>query len=157
MNATQQLSAGAGLSSTTSLPGILPKLGWPLVRVITGLMLIPHGAQKLFGWFGGYGLTATGEFFEGGLGMSPGLLWAGLAGLVEFFGGLALVFGLLSRSAALAVLVLMLVALSVHIPQGYFWTEGGIEFPLMWAVLALAIVLRGGGEYSLDGKLGFRL
>lgn len=144
-------------------PSIIPlinswsALSWPMVRIVTGLLLIPHGAQKFFGWFGGYGLTATGQFFENSLGMSPGILFAGAAGLVEFLGGIALVLGLLTRPAALAVSVLMLVALSVHIPQGFFWTNGGIEFPLMWAVLALAIALRGGGAYSLDAKLGLRL
>ncbi len=150
-------------SATTDTPSLIPLLdrlavfGWPLVRIITGLLLIPHGAQKLFGWFGGHGLVATGQFFESGLGMSPGVLWAGLAGAVEVVGGLALVLGLLTRPAALAVTVLMMVALTVHIPQGFFWTEGGIEFPLMWAVLAFALFLRGGGAYSLDGKLGLRV
>ncbi len=132
----------------------LSNLAWPLVRVVTGLLLIPHGAQKLFGWFGGYGLEATGQFFAGSLGMNPGILWAGLAGAVEFFGGLALVFGLLTRPAALAVAVLLAVTLTVHAAQGFFWTNGGIEYPLMWFVLAVAIVLRGGAELSLDKKLG---
>ncbi len=143
----------------SALPGLdrITPLAWPLVRIITGLLLIPHGAQKLFGWFGGHGLSATGQYFESALGMSPGLLWAGLAGAVEVFGGIALVLGLLTRPAALAVLVLMTVALSVHVPQGFFWTAGGIEYPLMWSVLALAILLHGGGRYSLDARLGLRL
>ncbi len=135
----------------------LSGLAWPLVRVITGLLLIPHGAQKLFGWFGGHGLAGTGQFFESTLGMSPGVLWAGLAGGVEFLGGIALVLGLLTRPAALGVVVLMAVAMTVHIPQGFFWSDGGYEYPLMWGVLALAIVLRGGGAWSLDAKLGLRL
>jgi putative oxidoreductase len=67
--------------------------------------------------------------------MQPGLPFALLAGLVEFFGGLAL--GLLTRPAALAVVVLMGVALSVHAPHGFFWTNGGIEYPLMWGLIAL--------------------
>jgi putative oxidoreductase len=135
----------------------LAPFGWPLARITTGLMLIPHGAQKLFGWFGGHGLSGTGQFFETALGMSPGMLWAGLAGTVEVFGGLALVLGLLTRPAALAVAVLMAVALTVHLPQGLFWTEGGIEVPLMWGAMAVAVLLRGGGEYSLDAKLGLRI
>lgn len=143
-------------SSAFLLPFVdkLPSLAWPLVRVVVGLMLIPHGAQKLFGWFGGYGLSATGQYFESSLGMSPGVLWAGLAGSVEFFGGLALVLGLLTRPAALGIAVFMAVALTVHIPNGFLWTNGGVEYPLMWGILALAIVLRGGGEWSLDKKLG---
>ena len=147
-------------TTTPSLAGILDRyahLGWPMVRIITGLLLIPHGAQKLFGWFGGHGLAATGQFFDSALGMSPGILWAGLAGSVEFFAGLALVLGILTRPAALAVAVLLFVALTVHIPAGFFWTNGGIEYPLMWAVLALAIFLKGGGAYSLDARLGLRI
>ncbi|WP_405233696.1 DoxX family protein [Lentisalinibacter salinarum] len=148
------------LNATLNTPRVLPAadrmatLAYPLVRVTTGLMLIPHGAQKLFGWFGGYGLTATGQYFESTLGMSPGILFATLAGLVEVFGGLALVLGLLTRPAALAVAVFMAVALSVHIPNGFFWTAGGIEYPLMWGLLAVAIFLRGGGPYSLDARFG---
>ena len=143
--------------STPTLQSVADKastLAWPIVRIAAGLMLIPHGAQKLFGWFGGYGLEATGQFFETSLGMSPGILMAGAAGAVEFFGGLALVLGLFTRPAALAVAVLLGVALTVHIPNGFFWTNGGVEYPLMWALVALAIALRGGGELSLDKKLG---
>lgn len=135
----------------------LAPLAWPIVRIITGLLLMPHGAQKLFGWFGGGGLSGTGQFFESSLGMSPGVLWAGLAGTVELFGGLALVLGLLTRPAALGVVILMAVAMSVHIPQGFFWSDGGYEYPLMWGVLGLAILLRGGGAYSLDARLGLRI
>lgn len=149
--------------ATTITPSRVPlfdrlaPLAYPLVRVTTGLLLIPHGAQKLFGWFGGYGLTATGQYFESQLGMSPGVLFAALAGLVEFAGGLALVLGLLTRPAALAVAVFMAVALSVHLPSGFFWTAGGFEYPLMWGLLALAIVLHGGGRYSLDARFGLRI
>jgi putative oxidoreductase len=133
----------------------LSVLSYPIVRVTAGLLLMPHGAQKLFGWFGGYGLTATGEFFATQLSLQPGLLFALLAGMVEFFGGLALVLGLLTRPAALAVAFLMAVAaFGVHLPNGFFWTDGGLEYPLMWGLLALAIVLQGGGRYSLDRRLG---
>ena len=133
-------------------------LAWPIVRVTAGLLLMPHGAQKLFGWFGGYGLTATGEFFSGSLGLEPGLLFAFLAGFVEFFGGLALVLGLLTRPAALGVAGLMAVAaFGVHLPNGFFWTEGGLEYPLMWGLLAIAIFLRGGDRFSLDRRLGLPL
>jgi putative oxidoreductase len=133
-------------------------LSYPLVRITAGLLLMPHGAQKLFGWFGGYGLTATGEFFGTQLGLQPGLLFALLAGLVEFFGGLALVLGLLTRPAALAVAVLMGVAmLGVHLPNGFFWTSDGYEYPLMWGLIALALLLGGGGRYSLDRRFSLPL
>lgn len=150
-------------ASTTTTPSILPLIGRlsvfaePIVRIAAGLLLIPHGAQKLFGWFGGYGLTATGQYFEGQLGMSPGVLFAGAAGSVEFFGGIALVLGLFTRPVAAAVAVLMAVALTVHVPNGFFWSNGGIEYPLMWGLLAIAIFLRGGGQYSLDARLGVRI
>jgi len=144
-------SALAGIGR--SLDNLAP-LAWPIVRITTGLLLMPHGAQKLFGWFGGHGLEATGQFFAANLGMEPGILFAFLAGFVEFFGGLALVLGLLTRPAALGVAVLMGVAMSVHIPNGFFWNAGGYEYPLMWGLLTIAIFLRGGGEASLDRKLG---
>ena len=146
-----QSSALAGIGR--SLDGLAP-LAWPIVRITTGLLLMPHGAQKLFGWFGGHGLEATGQFFAGSLGLEPGILFAFLAGFVEFFGGLALVLGLLTRPAALGVAVLMGVAMTVHLPNGFFWSTGGYEYPLMWGLLAVAIFLRGGGEASLDRKLG---
>jgi len=135
----------------------LAELSWPLVRISTGLLLVPHGSQKLFGWFGGYGLAGTGHFFDS-VGLHPGVLLALLAGLVEFFGGLALAFGLLTRPAALAVAVLMGVAiLGVHLPNGFFWTSGGFEYPLLWGLIAIAIFLRGGGRFSLDARFGLPL
>lgn len=148
---TTDVSAPAGVFDR------LAPLAWPLVRITAGLLLVPHGAQKLFGWFGGYGLTATGQYFEGTLGMEPGFLFALAAGLIEFFGGLAIALGLFTRPAALAVSAFLAVALTVHIPNGFFWTAGGIEYPLLWSVTAFAIFLRGGDRFSLDRKLGLRI
>ncbi|WP_435106139.1 DoxX family protein [Arhodomonas sp. AD133] len=153
---TTQTSTRTLTQAPAGLAG-LADLGYPLMRVTAGLLLMPHGAQKLFGWFGGYGLAGTGEFFAGSLGLEPGIVFALLAGLVEFVGGLALVLGLLTRPAALAVAVFMAVALSVHVPNGFFWTNGGIEYPLMWGLMAVGILLRGGDRYSLDARLGLRI
>lgn len=127
-----------------------------LVRVAAGAFLVPHGAQKLFGWFGGYGLEATGQFFQAQLGFSNGYLAALGAGSVEFFGGLALALGLLTRASALAITVLLLVASTFHFDAGFFWTEGGWEYSILWAVVALGFVTKGGGRYSLDNALGIR-
>lgn len=130
-------------------------LAWPIVRIFTGLILMPHGAQKLFGWFGGKGFAATAQGFEQGLGLVPGPLWAGLVAGTEFFGGLLLVLGLLTRPAALGVVTIMAVAVfAVHLPNGFFWGNGGYEYPLLWGLMALAILFRGGGEMSLDRAVG---
>ena len=146
-------------SSKPVIPAIAPltaalsPLAEPLVRITTGLLLVPHGAQKLFGWFGGYGLEATGQFFATKLALPASL--ALVSGLIEFFGGLLLAAGLLTRPVAALVAGLMAGAiLTVHLPAGYFWTDGGFEYPLMWGLLALAFVLRGGGKYSVDALIG---
>ncbi|WP_296714728.1 DoxX family protein [Rhodoblastus sp.] len=125
----------------------------PMVRVTAGLLLMPHGAQKLFGLFGGYGLEATGQFFAAKLGLPASL--ALVAGLIEFFGGLFLALGLLTRPVAALVVGLMGAAvLSVHLGAGFFWTNGGFEYPLFWGIVALSYVIRGGGAYSLDARIG---
>ena len=132
----------------------LSGLSYPLIRVAAGLILVPHGAQKLFGWFGGYGLEGTAGFFAQNLGLEPGMFFAVLVGATEFFGGLLLALGLLTRPAAAAIAVLMAVAITVHLPNGFFWTSGGYEYPLLWGLIALAIAFRGGGELSVDRKIG---
>jgi len=125
----------------------------PMVRVAAGLLLLPHGAQKLFGWFGGYGVEATGQFFAAKLGLPASL--ALIAGLIEFFGGIALALGLATRIVAALVVGLRAAAvLLVHWPIGFFWTAGGFEYPLLWGLVALAFVFRGGGRYSLDALIG---
>lgn len=124
------------------------------LRVAAGLFLVPHGAQKLFGWFGGYGLEATGQFFETQLGFANGWLAALAAGSVEVFAGLALALGLATRVSAAMVAGLLLVALTVHLPAGFFWTGGGWEYPALWAIVALTFVAKGGGSLSLDRLIG---
>lgn len=126
------------------------------VRITTGLLLVPHGAQKLFGWFGGHGLEGTSQFFVTKLGL-PGTL-ALVAGLIEFAGGLALAMGLLTRPVAALVAGLMAVAVfGVHWNIGFFWTAGGFEYPLLWGMVALSYAVRGGGRYALDRVLGREL
>jgi putative oxidoreductase len=148
------------LSSTRPLiPALRPlyqsltPLAEPMVRAATGLFLLPHGAQKLFGWFGGYGLEATSQFFAAKLGLPPAL--ALIAGLIEFFGGIALAIGLATRVAAALVAGMMIVAVvQVHLGAGFFWTSGGFEYPLFWAIAALASVIKGGGRFSVDALIG---
>mgnify|MGYP002078891724 CR=1 FL=1 len=136
-----------------ALTDALSPLAEPALRIATGLLLVPHGAQKLFGLFGGYGLTATGQFFATKLGLPAS--FALLAGLIEFVGGLMLAAGLLTRPvAALVAGVMAVAAFGVHLPNGFFWTAGGFEYPLLWGVAALYFALRGGGRYSLDAVVG---
>jgi putative oxidoreductase len=153
MSLVSTSSAKPLIPGVAALERALSPFAEPLVRVAAGLLLLPHGAQKLFGWFGGYGVDATGQFFAAKLGLPES--FALLAGLIEVFGGLALAAGFLTRAAAALVFGLMAVAIIwVHLPVGYFWMTGGFEYPLMWAVVALAFVFRGGGAYSVDALIG---
>lgn len=157
MSATAFVSSGSPnkplVPALARVTDAFSPLGEPLVRVATGLMLVPHGAQKLFGWFGGYGLDATGQFFAAKLGLPPS--FALLAGLIEFVGGLLLALGLATRAVAALVVGLMAVAIvHVHLGAGFFWTSGGYEYPLLWGLVALSFVLRGGGRFSVDRLIG---
>jgi len=145
-----------GLPTLEGLLGRFEGLGDVAARVVAGAFLMPHGAQKLFGWFGGYGLEATGQFFQSQLGFSNGYLAALGAGSVEFFGGLALALGLFTRTAAIAITAMLLVASTVHFGAGFFWTGGGWEYPILWAILAASFAVKGGGRYSLDQILGIK-
>ncbi len=132
----------------------LGEFGEPLIRVATGLLLMPHGAQKLFGLFGGGGISGTVGFLTQ-IGIEPALPAAILLALTEFFGGLFLALGLLTRPAALAITVSMAVAMFVvHLGNGFFATNGGYEFALLWGLVAFGFVLRGGGRYSIDARIG---
>lgn len=124
-----------------------------ILRVGLGLALIPHGAQKLFGWFGGYGLEGTGQWMDS-IGLQPGMLMAALAGSAEFFGGLALVLGLLTRPAAALTAFTMLVAIfSVHIGNGFFMSNNGYEYGFVLLVASLSLLVSGGGKFSLDRRI----
>jgi putative oxidoreductase len=123
------------------------------LRIPVGVIFAAHGAQKLFGWFGGYGLEGTGQWM-GSIGLAPGYLMALLAGSAEFFGGLALVLGLLVRPAAAALAFAMLVAVfAVHIDKGLFVSNNGYEFGLALLAVAVSLVVTGAGRASLDAAL----
>jgi putative oxidoreductase len=123
------------------------------LRVGAGAIFTAHGAQKLFGWFGGYGLEGTAGWMAS-IGLEPGLLMAAMAGGAEFFGGLLLIAGLLVRPAALALAVAMIVAIvMVHLPNGLFMSNNGYEFGLALLVVSVALVFRGAGSFSVDSAL----
>lgn len=124
-----------------------------ILRVPVGLILAAHGAQKLFGWFGGNGLAGTAGWMSS-IGIEPGYLMAILAGSAEFFGGLALILGLLTRPAAVAAAFTMLVAIfSVHISNGLFAANNGYEYALTLMVALIALAVQGGGQLSVDQAL----
>ncbi|MBA6133215.1 MULTISPECIES: DoxX family protein [Pseudomonas] len=142
LNALFSTRAGAGLS---------------IIRILVGIIFVAHGAQKLFGMFGGYGLEGTGQWMESigqwmeSIGLAPGYLMALLSGSAEFFGGLALVLGLLARPAALALSVTLIVAIfSVHIGNGLFMSNNGYEFALALLAGTVAVMIEGAGRFSLD-------
>jgi len=144
------------MNNTTFITRLLQsQAGWAafVLRVPVGIILIAHGAQKLFGWFGGYGLEGTGQFMAS-LGLEPGYLMALLAGSAEFFGGLALVLGILTRPAALMSAFTMAVAMfTAHIGNGLFMANNGYEYALTLLVVSAALAIQGAGRFSLDALL----
>lgn len=125
-----------------------------IIRIIIGLGLAAHGAQKLFGWFGGYGIAGTGGFFEG-IGFKPGRLFALAAGLGEVGGGLLTFLGLGGALGPVIVVLVMLVAIgAVHLGKGFFTDKGGFELPALYIVGALAVAFAGGGAFTLDRLFG---
>ena len=122
------------------------------LRLALGSVFIGHGGQKLFGWWGGYGFEATSQFFENKLGLTPGHLHAALAGGGEFIGGILIILGLLTRFAAAQAAVIMGVAIwTVH--RSAFFSPAGMEFPLTLLLIAVALVITGGGALSVDARL----
>lgn len=127
--------------------------GLTVLRIVAGLTFAAHGAQKLFGWFGGYGLEGVGQWMES-IGLTPGYLMALMAGSAEFFGGLALILGLLVRPAAAMLAVTMLVAIvTVHLANGFFMSNNGYEFALALLAISIALVIEGAGKLSLDKRI----
>lgn len=123
------------------------------LRIPVGIILMAHGAQKLFGWFGGYGLEGTGKWMAS-IGLEPGFIMALLAGSAEFFGGLALLLGFLTRPAAAVSAFTMVVAIfSVHFANGLFMVNNGYEFALSLFAATLALTIQGSGRLAVDNKL----
>lgn len=128
-----------------------------ILRVPVGIILAAHGAQKLFGWFGGYGLEGTGQWMAS-IGLEPGFLMALMAGSAEFFGGLALIFGLLTRPAAAVSAFTMVIAIfTVHFANGLFMSNNGYEFALALFAATLALAFQGAGRLSLDNLVAEKL
>jgi putative oxidoreductase len=128
--------------------------GLLILRLVCGGLFAVHGSQKLFGWFGEYGLSGTGTFLEG-LGFRPGRLFAAADGLAEFGGGVLLVLGLFGPIAAAAIIAGMVVAiLTVHMGNGLLAITNGVELPLLYIASALCLALTGPGPYSIDAALG---
>ncbi len=146
---TEVLATHAGSAATVS-------------RVTLAAVMFPHGAQKLLGWWGGYGFEGSHAFLTGQIGL-PGPLATGII-LLEFFGPLLLVLGLLTRPVALAMIGIMIGAIAtVHWPFGFFmnWTGAqggeGFEFHLLVIAIAVALVIQGAGALSLDGRFARKL
>lgn len=128
--------------------------GLLILRIVVGLLFFGHGAQKLFGWFGGYGLQGSRGFFES-LGYRPGHVMAGLAGAAELSAGVLLVAGFLTPLASAAIIGVMLNAVFTAKRQAGLWN--GYELDLVYATAATALAFTGAGLYSVDGWLGLGL
>jgi putative oxidoreductase len=149
--ATPSLAARAVHALSATHAGVAATV----LRVTLGLVIFPHGAQKLLGWFGGYGFAGTMGFLTGTVGLATPL--ALLVIMAEFFGSLALIAGLFSRAAAVGIATVMVGAIAtVHAPNGFFmnWTGQqageGFEYHILVIGMALAILIQGSGRLSVD-------
>ena len=125
-------------------------LGLLIIRLVVGVLFIGHGAQKLFGKFGGYGLKGTGGWFES-IGMKPGVTMALFAGLAELIGGILFAVGFLTPLASLLIAGTMIMAIvKVHAPNGLWATSNGYEYNLTLLAVAIGVALTGPGKYALD-------
>jgi putative oxidoreductase len=127
-----------------------------LIRLVVGLTLAAHGAQKLFGWFGGPGYDKVARGFAG-RGLRPGWLWAGLAILGEVGGGLSLALGFLTPLGAAGALGAMFMAVTTQVKNGFFNDHGGFEYPLALLAMSLAVGIAGPQAYSLDALFDIAL
>ncbi len=125
-------------------------IGLLIIRVVIGVLFIGHGAQKLFGSFGGYGLKGTGGWFES-IGMKPGVTMALIAGITELIGGILFALGLLTPLAGIMIAGTMVMAIvKVHGANGLWSTANGYEYNLTLLAVAIGVALIGPGQYALD-------
>jgi putative oxidoreductase len=142
------------MSNTFALETTAVSIGLLVLRLVVGLSMAAHGSQKIFGWFGGYGLAGTGGFFES-LGFRPGKTFAFMAGASEIFSGLLIALGLLGPvGPAILLSVMIVAALTVHLKNGYFAQANGIEVTVLFGVAAIALAFTGFGQFSLDAVTG---
>jgi putative oxidoreductase len=128
-----------------------------LVRLVVGLAMAAHGAQKLFGWFGGHGVAGTGGFLEQ-IGFRPGRMFALATGLGETGGGLLTALGLFGALGPALIVMIMIVAIvTVHLPKGFWVANGGYELNALYIAGAIAVAYAGNGAYSLDRALGLSI
>jgi putative oxidoreductase len=128
---------------------VMASIGLFIIRLVVGLTFAGHGTQKLFGWFGGHGLKGTGGFFES-IGIRPGVTMAFLAGVSELVAGLLFAAGVwVPVAAALIVLTMLVAIVKVHGQNGFWITEGGIEYNVILIAVAVGVALTGPGEYVL--------
>jgi len=127
------------------------------LRLIAGVIFSAHGGQKLFAWFGGYGLEGTGQWMES-IGLAPGYFMALIAGSAEFFGGLLLIVGFLTRPTGFVLAITMVIAIfSFHIDNGMFMATDGYEFALALFAISVSLMFSGAGKLSIDSAVAQRL
>ncbi|MEH6735049.1 MAG: DoxX family protein [Shewanella sp.] len=127
------------------------------LRLPVGIIFMAHGGQKLFGWFGGYGLEGTGQWMAS-IGIEPGVIMAFLAGSAELVGGLFILLGLLTRPAAVVLAFTMIIAIaSVHISNGLFMANNGYEFALALLAASVSLALSGSGKVAIDNAISTKL
>jgi putative oxidoreductase len=140
----------------SSIYATFDPIALPLLRLTMGLILVPHGCQKLFGWFGGLGFEKFTDIFDK-MGWHPAVFWVALVALTESVGGLLLAFGFLTRFAAAAIVIFMINAVWATSAKGFFWAQGGMEYPILIGIVALVFLIKGGGRFSVDHALGKEL
>ena len=133
------------------------ELGMLVLRLVVGALMFGHGAQKLFGWFGGYGLAGVGGFFESQFRLRPGKFWAFLAGVSEAGGGLLLALGLLTPLGSIGIIAAMVMAIILAHSKRLWAQDGGSEYLLVLIAASLTVALAGPGAWSLDAALGIAL